>query len=711
MTTSPVTNPLTPGSPNPASSPYNANLPPTTVATPSGVPTVAPVTPPPVTPAATPPPAIPVTPATPVVPPTPNGANTVPVGTGTGNTGGTGATPSAPNPTVYTDPNGQTYTLDSNGNQVYTASGSTGNPNVDALAKSYADQAAAAKTFGDAVTNIENGTTPLNPGEQAQIDGLKAQFQQLIDKQTVINTSNTGTAQIRGYQTGTAEFDRSFQSKTIGDIMSAGANQIATLQTQEASAVASLTQSLQNNDISQMKTAYDAYTDAAAATQKGLETVISETQQAFNDAHIQNVMASGLTDPKDILAQLQKEGYTDISADDISKTIADLSPDSADIFATAQAAAKNGAPPDVLSAIMNSPDKATALATAGVYNTSAISDISTQAAKFGAPQSVLDAISKATTEGDAISAAAGYLQDPTSTGGMYSAYVAQTQAAGGIPMSAGDFVANQKYSEDLAAAKASNAYSYSNAYNVKAAQDAADAQFSGSDANQQKLEKDYSTTLLKELSNRSGGLGLQDQKVNQAIHLNALVNQYATTDASGNVTYNIPTAQYGELVLGLANLLSASGSTSDADRQTLMSKTGSGDLKGALQYITGTPQNGNTQAIISNLVDSINRQGEVAQDLRDQDVALLQGLAPTDLDPDRKAALEQNLLPSFTDKLQNTVAAQAQAKSIVNTYTANNPKMIDKITQALQIPGMNDALLIEYMKNPSSGFDNYGDLP
>jgi exonuclease VII large subunit len=49
---------------------------------------------------------------------------------------------------------------------------------------------------------------------------------------------------------------------------------------------------------------------------------------------------------------------------------------------------------------------------------------------------------------------------------------------------------------------------------------------------QNALEQQYRTALLKEVSNRSGGVGLQTTKVDQATHLMALVNQYK--DANGN---------------------------------------------------------------------------------------------------------------------------------------------------------------------------------
>lgn len=305
--------------------------------------------------------------------------------------------------------------------------------------------------------------------------------------------------------------------------------------------------------------------------------------------------------------------------------------------------------------------------TAYTQVTKPINDIVAEAVKNGAPAEVVSKIKGAASVADAIQASVGYMVDPTSTAGQYNAYVTNTKSTGGSPMSAGDFLAAQKYADALATAKANSTYSYKNAYNAALAKANVDAAFAGGDKNQQKLEKDYSTTLLKELSNRSGGLGLQDQKVNQAIHLMALVNQYK--DDKGN--YNVPKAQYGELVLGLANLLSGAGAASEGTRNELMSKTASGDLKGALQYLTGTPQNGNSQQIIKNLVDSIDRQGNVAEDLRNQDVQFLHGLAPTDLDPARQAALEKNLLPSYKNPQQNVEAALSTIKNNVTNYYAS----------------------------------------
>ncbi len=214
---------------------------------------------------------------------------------------------------------------------------------------------------------------------------------------------------------------------------------------------------------------------------------------------------------------------------------------------------------------------------------------------------------------------------------------------------------------------------------AKQKQDAADKEFSRqvalkqmeidagdptSSKNQDKYEQEYRNILIKPLSNRSGGLGLEDQKVNQAIHLATLVNQYK--DANGN--YNIPKTQYNELALGLARLISPNGVVGSEVQNSITQASLKGDINAMLTYATGTPFNGSTQDVYNMLVDSIDRQGTIAQQNRDQYMQYLQGLMPTNLSADRQAKLEKNLLNLYTpvksaDKMTSPDGTQEVTKS------------------------------------------------
>ena len=178
--------------------------------------------------------------------------------------------------------------VDASGNQYALAPGTPvstpGASNAQQLADTQAAYQKEAANVASTITNIQNGTIPLNAGEQAQVSALQQQFEQLIGQQQLQNTGATGTAQLRGYQTGSAEYDPAFQVKTIGSIVTAGINKVTDLATKEASAVAALTQSLKDNDIQKVKDAYAIYQDASKARQAALQQSISDATQAIKDA-------------------------------------------------------------------------------------------------------------------------------------------------------------------------------------------------------------------------------------------------------------------------------------------------------------------------------------------------------------------------------------------------------------------------------------------
>lgn len=207
------------------------------------------------------------------------------------------------------------------------------------------------------------------------------------------------------------------------------------------------------------------------------------------------------------------------------------------------------------------------------------------------------------------------------------------------------------------------------------------------DKTQQALEQQYRQILVKEVSSRSGTVGTEDAKVAQANHLASLMDQYYDPK-TGN--YNVPQAQYGELVLGLAGMLSKTGTPTDSQVQSITTATAKGDLNKALQYATGSPQNGSTQAVIKNLADSIDRQARTAESNREAGLNVLRGLAPTDLEPTRAAALEQNTLVPYSG-----ISGVADPK-IKAMYT---PDVVSQIRTLAKSKGYNDSDLQQMVNN------------
>lgn len=200
-------------------------------------------------------------------------------------------------------------------------------------------QVAAAQQFSNTITGIQNGSIPLNSGQLAQISGLQSQFQTLIDSQNLANTTATGVANTRGYQSGAAEYDPTFQTKTIASLAAAGANKVADLQTKMASAVAQLTSSFQKDNIAAVKSAYDTLKTAQDDYDKGLQDYVTEVQKSIKDAQDAKVAAD-------------KVVY-----DTVTKPINDLK----------QVAKNNGAPDSVMAAIGSAQDLDSAYQAAGNY--------------------------------------------------------------------------------------------------------------------------------------------------------------------------------------------------------------------------------------------------------------------------------------------------------------------------------------------------------
>lgn len=173
-------------------------------------------------------------------------------------------------------------------------------------------------------------------------------------------------------------------------------------------------------------------------------------------------------------------------------------------------------------------------------------------------------------------------------------------------------------------------------------------------ADQNKLEQEYRTVLTRGLSSRSGGLGAEDAKVQQANHLISLLDQNYDPKTD---TYNVPHVQQTELAMGLAKLVSPGGVVAQKTVDDINQATAKGDLAKALTYVTGTPFNGTTQDLVKMYRDSILRQGQTAMENREGEMRYLRGLAPTDLAEDRRKALEANTLNPLR---QSRVATDAQ---------------------------------------------------
>ena len=152
---------------------------------------------------------------------------------------------------------------------------------------------------------------------------------------------------------------------------------------------------------------------------------------------------------------------------------------------------------------------------------------------------------------------------------------------------------------------------------------------------QDKLEKDYRDMLNKVISVRSGGLGLEDSKVNQAIHLQQMLNKAYDPKTK---EYHIPPSMHEELAMGMARLISPTGVTAANVIEELRQKTAREGIAGALIYMGFDPKKigGTTQSVTKFFADQIRRQGLTSQKIRDTYLKQMQGKAPSSLKKERR---------------------------------------------------------------------------
>lgn len=194
---------------------------------------------------------------------------------------------------------------------------------------------------------------------------------------------------------------------------------------------------------------------------------------------------------------------------------------------------------------------------------------------------------------------------------------------------------------------------------------------------QQREDRNVKTAesyLVNSIKQKGSPVGVQDNKVNAAIHARELISQ-AYDPATGN--YNVTQVPYAELSESVGNLLSGGTGSSEGRINALKQKTAQGDINAALSYITGKPSNATSQDAIKQLVSIIDRQGEVSEDLRDKAIEKMKGLPTFSRlnDEDFQALKQQHLGNSFKEVLDNAPDRQASKNIFISESDAEKANL------------------------------------
>ena len=314
---------------------------------------------------------------------------------------------------------------------------------------------------------------------------------------------------------------------------------------------------------------------------------------------------------------------------------------------------------------------------------------------------ILAILNSGGTYAQALALAGDSLATLTGKAGEYQSYSKLTKSSGLVPLDYDSWQAKQDSKELSLKSKEAYATSYGSASGK--AQGEADSAVTvgdyGNTKRQDKLEHNYSQTLLKQLSNRgSGSIGIQDAKVNQALHVHNIVDQM--TDGKGGI--NLSSPQYRELVIGVANLVSGSNNSAEGTINGLQQGTFQGDFNKAYNYIMGDVKNASSQAIYKQLSQSIDNQGVLSQQIRDNNMGILYSQRPTGLDPARAERLEKGKLASYTDFKQ-----KMDDKRSIDNYGTSNPATRNQIQGLYSLPGQTDSSIAAIMKANPAKFPNF----
>lgn len=163
------------------------------------------------------------------------------------------------------------------------------------LADVQAGQDAAYNNLTNQVSQIMQGTFPLTPDQQSQVNSLQQQFDQLKQQQLLANQNYTGGVTNAGIAAGRNRYAPEIELGNIQATVTAGIQKIANIEAQAASAISQLKQGFMDNDYKMINDAYtqasnyfkqksDAITGLADSVRQDTQLALAQHKQAMDDA-------------------------------------------------------------------------------------------------------------------------------------------------------------------------------------------------------------------------------------------------------------------------------------------------------------------------------------------------------------------------------------------------------------------------------------------
>lgn len=141
------------------------------------------------------------------------------------------------------------------------------------------------------VDQLRNGTFPLSPSDQAQIDYVKRQFDNLKQQQLIANKNFEGLQNQLGNTSGRSRYAPEIQTQILQNTVSQGLQKIADIEAQAANTVAQLQSAFEEKNYTRINQSYKALTDYLNQKSNTINQIAQNVREEANLALSQQKFA------------------------------------------------------------------------------------------------------------------------------------------------------------------------------------------------------------------------------------------------------------------------------------------------------------------------------------------------------------------------------------------------------------------------------------
>jgi hypothetical protein len=162
------------------------------------------------------------------------------------------------------------------------------------------------------IDQIINGTYPLSPDQQAQIESVKQTFQRMIDQQVLANKNYEGGVALSQGLLGMSEYSPVLAMGTLKSAIDSGVSKVAELNSKLLDAVSKMNIAFRSDNMEMLQTAYKNYSEYAEKKQAQINKVAEAAAAHEKDIRDYNLEVEKFQ---------EKAYYDDLSAKLASDTL------------------------------------------------------------------------------------------------------------------------------------------------------------------------------------------------------------------------------------------------------------------------------------------------------------------------------------------------------------------------------------------------------